>query len=135
MTTTAVDDMVLPPGATCDDCNAYRHCASLFKCKPESTRCDWSPCRFSPSMKFRMAEIAALQSQLAAITVERDALKAELEAKAKDAARYQHVRICGWTDETVMESLGISELDPTTFDAAVDVSMAKTLAAIAQEGK
>jgi hypothetical protein len=55
------DPMQLPPGAQCDQCFAYRHCNGLFGCEPTSTRCDWSPSRFSYAQTY----VQSLRDQLA----------------------------------------------------------------------
>lgn len=41
------DDMLLPAGQTCRDCEFYGWCWNLFGCAAGNTRCDWSPSRFS----------------------------------------------------------------------------------------
>lgn len=40
------DDMKLPTGKTCGDCDNLKRCAGLFSCPPTNTYCDWSPSRF-----------------------------------------------------------------------------------------
>lgn len=43
----ADDGMGLPAGKTCSDCAYFAKCKWLISARPDSTRCDWAPSRFS----------------------------------------------------------------------------------------
>jgi hypothetical protein len=42
-----MNDMQLPAGKTCSDCQHYHYCTRLFGCPDTNTSCDWSPSRFA----------------------------------------------------------------------------------------
>ena len=52
------ESMKLPEGKTCADCYACRHCTAIYGVKPENTKCDFYPVRFT-EIAVRIQELAA----------------------------------------------------------------------------
>jgi len=50
------EEMKLPPGKTCIDCDNLRRCTGIGCTKPENTSCDWWPNRFRQASPDVVAE-------------------------------------------------------------------------------
>lgn len=74
-----MDEMTIPNGLVCGNCALFKKCAAIIGVDAASTRCDFYPIKFSPSMLFVMTLIA-----------ERDTARSETE-KLHDAARWVSV--------------------------------------------